>query len=107
MSDSRRRLSKVVFGQEHRLALMLAIADLPDGVFTLTDLVGRLQFRSASSAQDPLRALLIAGLVEKIDIDPGNRFKWYRRVDSPAWEWARDLAARAALIEKSPMDLVF
>lgn len=87
-----RHLSKVVFGQELRLAVMLFVARHPDGLFCFSELAEGVDVRSASSVQDPLRALLEAGLIADQDGLPGDRHRWYRRVDSSAWTFAEELA---------------
>lgn len=88
-----RRLSKTVFGQELRLAVMLFVARHPDGLFCLSEVADGIDVRSASSVQDPLRALLESGLIAGQEGLPGDRHRWYRRLDSSAWSFAEELAA--------------
>ena len=57
-------LSKVMFGQKNRLAVMLAIAD-SDGVFTPTELTQRLGLIHQSMIQSPLKDLQDAGLTRQ------------------------------------------
>ncbi len=88
-----RRLSKIVFGQELRLAVMLFVARHPDGLFCYSDLAAGIQVRSASSVQDPLKALMDSGLIVRQEGLPGDRHRWYRRIDSACWAFAEELAA--------------
>ncbi len=87
-SAAARRLSKTVFGQEMRLAVMCAIADT-DGVFTLTDLAQRLAVTSQSTIQRPLKDLEDAGLIQRMRSD--SRYVHYRRNSSTAWAFAQEL----------------
>jgi hypothetical protein len=89
-----RRLSKLVFGQELRIAVMLYVGRHPDGLFCLSDLAEGIDVRSASSVQDPLRALVESGLIAHQDGLPGDRHRWYRRLDSSAWSFAEELASQ-------------
>lgn len=73
---------------------MLAIGRHQDGLICMTDLAHELGFRSQSSVQDPMKALVAAGLLMREDLAEG-RVRWYRRVASPAWAWAEELAARS------------
>jgi hypothetical protein len=92
-----RRLSKTVFGQELRLAVMLFIARHPDGLFCYSDLADGISVRSASSVQDPLKALVDAELIVRQEGLPGDRHRWYRRVDNTCWAFAEELAATLEL----------
>ncbi|MBU4214860.1 MAG: helix-turn-helix domain-containing protein [Actinobacteria bacterium] len=85
-----RRVSRTAFGHTHRLELMLAIAEISDGVCSLRDLADRLGVRP-SSIQRPLDSLVELSLLSAL---PGGdtKFRHYIRNDSPAWAWARELA---------------
>lgn len=84
-------LSKTLFGQQHRLAVMIAIAK-GDGIVNPGDLAAALQFRAQSSIQNPLRDLEAAGLITRAPTSAGRTY--YRRNDSLAWAWVIELAQR-------------
>ncbi|HWL76496.1 winged helix-turn-helix domain-containing protein [Microbacterium sp.] len=88
-----RQLSRVVFGQEHRLELMLAIADNGDGVVTLGQMAAVLGV-SPSSIQKPFHALVEAGMLTSVRTEDPRR-KFYLANNSSGWAWARELAAHA------------
>lgn len=96
MADRRaelRRVSRSAFGQDHRLELMLAIARSEDGIFTLSELVTALEV-GASSLQRPLGSLIETALVSPLPSSE-SRFRHYTRNQSPAWQWAEQLASLA------------
>lgn len=89
-----RSLSKAVFGQEMRIAVMVAIGE-SDGMFTLTSLVERLGLSTPSLLQKPLKSLEDAGLIERMP-NVGTRSVYYqRREDTSAWKFAGELAEHA------------
>lgn len=88
--EALRRVSKSAFGHTHRLELMLAIADIEDGVCTLSDLADRLGVRP-SSIQRPFESLVELSLVSALPA-ADTKFRHYIRNDGPAWDWARALA---------------
>lgn len=93
-SDAVRSLSKAVFGQELRIAVMVAIGE-SDGVFTLTNLAEQLGIYSLSLIQKPLKSLEDAGLIERMR-NPGSRSVYFRRNDaSSAWKFAGELLEQA------------
>ncbi|MBM7784431.1 helix-turn-helix domain-containing protein [Tenggerimyces flavus] len=89
-------MSKVVFGQELRLAVMLVIAR-SDGLVNPGDIAWELGLRAQSSIQDPLRDLQAAGLVSRAPRMGGKRY--YRRNPSLGWAWAEELARMAVEYE--------
>ena len=92
-------LSKVMFGQKNRLAVMLAIAD-SDGVFTPTELTQRLGLIHQSMIQSPLKDLQDAGLITRLESPLSDRSTYYRREDaSSAWALARELAEQVLRTE--------
>lgn len=91
-----RHLSKIVFGQEWRLSVMLAIARHHDGIFCLTDIAEAVGARNVSSVQVPLKSLVEAGLVHRQEALSGEKHRWYSRGDSAAWRFAEELAELAA-----------
>ncbi|GAA2887547.1 helix-turn-helix domain-containing protein [Microbacterium esteraromaticum] len=86
-----RAVSRVAFGQAHRLELMLAVMASEDGLCTLTELARRLNV-TMSSLQRPFQALVDLGLLTELP-DTGTRFRYYARNPSSAWQWAADLSA--------------
>jgi DNA-binding MarR family transcriptional regulator len=86
-----RALSKTVFGQEHRLAVMLAIAQATSELVNPGDLAAQLGFRAQSAVQLPIRDLERAGLLTR---EPRtSRRTFYRRQPSSGWAFAEELAA--------------
>lgn len=85
------RLSKVLFGQQHRLAVMLEIAD-SDGVINPGDIADALGFRAQSSIQNPIRDLESAGLISRLPVTGGKAY--YQRNDSLVWAWVKELVER-------------
>lgn len=95
--EALRRVSRAAFGQSHRLELMLEIADLADGIFTLTQ-VSKALGVTMSSLQNARDALLEVELISRLP-QTDSRFQYLVRNDSPAWQWARDLARIATHAE--------
>jgi DNA-binding transcriptional ArsR family regulator len=87
--------SKQLFGQAHRLAVMIAIAHSPDGRVNPTDLTFQLGL-AQSAFQAPLRALVAAGLLA---CDTSARRNFYIRQKSKVWEWVLELEAQLAVQE--------
>ena len=88
-------LSKIVFGQKNRLAVMVAIAE-SDGVVSPGELAVQFGFPAQSAIQQPLRDLQEADLIRRVDAVAASRATFYRRNDaSAAWELARQLLAHA------------
>nr|WP_230589291.1 MarR family transcriptional regulator [Mycobacterium kansasii] len=86
-------LSEIMFGQRHRLALMVAIAQSDDGIVNPTELAEALGMRAQSSLQAPLKRLVDAGLITRISGIEGRVY--YRREESQAWGFALELLSRA------------
>lgn len=86
-----RDLSRVLFGQAHRLAVMVGIAR-GGGEFALSDLAVNLGFENLSSIQDPIRDLEISELITRVP-KVANKVR-FRRNKSLAWTWAEELASR-------------
>jgi hypothetical protein len=93
--EALRRVSKVAYGQEHRLELMLAIAEIEDGVCSLTELANTLQVR-ASSLQRPLDSLVELSLLSVVATGD-TKYRHFLRNDGPAWDWSQDLAVGVAI----------
>jgi DNA-binding transcriptional regulator GbsR (MarR family) len=89
-----RDLSQAVFGQRYRLELMLVVAASSDGIVCLTDLARELDI-SISNLQNPLRAMITAGLLTPLPRGDSRR-KFYIRNPSAAWTWATELRDHAA-----------
>lgn len=84
-------LSRVVFGQKHRLAVMAAIAQ-SDGLVNPSDLAAELGFNAQSAIQQPLKDLTTAGLITRQD---GMGRVYYRRNPHTLWSAATELLAQA------------
>jgi hypothetical protein len=84
-------LSAIVFGQKHRLAIMVAIAR-SDGLVNPTDLAVELEFPAQSALQKPLQDLTAAGLLTRQD---GMGRVYYRRNPHTLWDAALELLAQA------------
>lgn len=89
-SNPMERLSKTVFGQIHRLAVMSWIAQSED-VINPSDLAADLGLPSLSAIQNPLRDLVEAGLILRLPTTAGRTY--YEKVDSSAWSFAEELVA--------------
>ncbi|HEX7826879.1 MAG TPA: ArsR family transcriptional regulator [Mycobacterium sp.] len=90
-SERVQELSRVVFGQKHRLAVMAAIAQ-SDGLVNPSDLVAEIGFHAQSSIQQPLKDLTTAGLITRQD---GMGRVYYRRNPHALWAAAVDLLSQA------------
>ncbi len=88
-------LSRVVFGQKHRLALMAAIAQ-SDGLVNPSDLAMELGFAAQSAIQQPLRDLTTAGLITRQD---GMGRVYYRRNPHTIWDAAVELLGQALAVD--------
>jgi hypothetical protein len=88
-SVSLAELSRVLFGQELRLELMIAIAK-SDGLVCLTDLAETLNIRNASRLQRPLDALKAAKLLMPAEA-LGTSRRWLRRTPSKVWDWVLEV----------------
>jgi DNA-binding transcriptional ArsR family regulator len=93
-SDAVRSLSKAVFGQELRIAVMVAIGE-SDGLFTLTNISERLGLYSPSLIQAPLKSLEAAGLIERMDRVDSRSVHFRRNDASSAWKFASELFEQA------------
>lgn len=86
-----RALSRVLFGQAHRLSVMVGIAR-GGREFVLSDLASSLGFENLSSIQDPIRDLEASELIARMP-KAANKVR-FRRNKSLAWRWAEELASR-------------
>lgn len=93
-----RRLSRAAFNQAYRLEVMLRVAD-SDGFVTQTEIAQALGL-SVSNVQAPVRSLIDCGLLTPMP-KTDNRSRFLARADSPAWDWARQLQARATNVDAS------
>ncbi len=85
-------LSKQVFGQQHRLAIMIEIARAIEGLINPSDLAESLGYRAQSTLQAPMRDLEHAGLITRLPPGESRSKTWYMRNASLAWDWVRELA---------------
>lgn len=90
-SNELRALSRVLFGQSHRLSVMVGIAR-GGRDFALSKLADDLGFENLSSIQDPIRDLEAAELISRMP-KVANKVH-FRRNPSYAWRWAKELASR-------------
>lgn len=90
-SERVQELSRIVFGQKHRLAVMAAIAQ-SDGLVNPSDLAAELQFQAQSAIQQPLKDLTAAGLLTRQD---GMGRVYYRRNPHGLWNAALNLLSDA------------
>jgi DNA-binding MarR family transcriptional regulator len=89
-SESMEEQSKLLFGQAHRLAVMAAIAQAPDGRVNPTDLTFQLGL-AQSAFQAPLRDLVAAGLLTRETV---GRRGFYVRQESKVWDWILELTSQ-------------
>lgn len=80
-------MSVRVFGNRHKLELLLALAGAKDGAVSLSELADE-NGVSASVYYAPVRDLTSAGLVERVPPAPGERRRWYRRTGHGFWDSA-------------------
>lgn len=90
-SERVQQLSRIVFGQKYRLAVMAAIAQ-GDGLVNPSDLAIELEFPAQSALQQPLKDLTTAGLLTRQD---GMGRVYYRRNPHTLWNAALELLADA------------
>ncbi len=90
-SNELRQLSRVLFGQAHRLSVMVGIAR-GGKEFALSELADELGFEYLSSIQDPIRDLEASELISRIP-KVANKVR-FRKNKSYAWKWAEELASR-------------
>lgn len=96
-SERVQELSRVVFGQKHRLAVMAAIAQ-SDGLVNPSDLAMQLGFAAQSAVQQPLKDLTAAGLITRQD---GMGRVYYRRNPHALWDAAIELLGQALAVDVS------
>lgn len=94
---ARQTLSKTLFGQVHRLDVLIAAHELRR--FSPTDLSERLGL-AQSAIQAPLRDLLAAKVIEYVDVE--RRRNMYRcNEESLAWPWVDQLKEQAEREERA------
>lgn len=97
-----REASVPVFGNRYRAELMLALASADGRGVCLGDLAMAREV-PASVYQAPVRALVEAGLVQKLPQVAGERRRWYRRSDDDAlWEC---LAGLLSCLAQAPVSM--
>lgn len=95
-------MSQAAFGQQHRLELMLCIANAEDGIFSLTELAKALDV-TMSSLQRPMDSLLATQLISALP-DADSKYRYYTRNPSAAWSWAQELAQQAGEVQAAGVD---
>lgn len=93
-----RRISAAVFGNRHRLELLVALAEAGEAGVNLSELSDA-QGVAASVYYGPIRALISVGLVDRLGRVAGDRRCWYRRRESRFWDHVRSLAGELAEVE--------
>ena len=97
-----REASVPVFGNRYRAELMLALASADGRGVCLGDLAMAWEV-PASVYQAPVRALVEAGLVQKLPQVAGERRRWYRRSDDDAlWQC---LAGLLSCLAQAPVSM--
>lgn len=84
-----RALSRALFGQKHKLELMLAIANAEDGIVCQTDLAKALNV-TMSSLQRPFESLVSAELVTPLP-SAESKYRYFVRNPSALWAAALEL----------------
>ncbi len=87
-----RNISESIFGQRYRAELMIAIGD-SDGIVCMIEIVEKLGV-GASKLQRPWQSLVEAELIVRLAESDGRR-KYYSRVNSLAWDFAKELSMKA------------
>jgi hypothetical protein len=90
-----RALSVRVFGNRHKLELLVALAGTEDDGVNLSEL-GIERDVPPSVYYAPMRDFIEAGLVEKVPRVSGERRRWYRRSRHRFWEHAPELLRELA-----------
>ncbi|WP_370945334.1 hypothetical protein AB5J62_40635 [Amycolatopsis sp. cg5] len=93
-----RRVSAAVFGNRHKLELLLALAQAGDQGVNLSALSDE-RGVFTSVYYGPIRDLIEVGLVERLGRMPGDRRCWYRRRESTLWDGVRAVAVDLAEFE--------
>ncbi|HVD41990.1 MAG TPA: hypothetical protein VNC16_13430 [Solirubrobacterales bacterium] len=83
-----RKRSKLFFGNQDRMEVLVAIALSPDGLVNATDLQWEIEIVQ-NRVRNQLVALARVGLLTKFPQRGGKA--WYKRVDSSLWGAALDL----------------
>jgi hypothetical protein len=89
--EALREHSRLMFGQQHRLAVMLVIAQTT-APFTLSDVSSSVGAKHPSSLQGAMKTLHTAGLIR--DVRSPAKERLYDRVESHAWQFAQELYER-------------
>lgn len=84
-------MSAAVFGNKHRLELLVALAEAGDEGVNLSEL-SEAQNAPASVYYGPIRNLMSVGLVDRLGRVAGDRRCWYRRRESRFWDYVGPLA---------------
>ncbi|SMD27626.1 hypothetical protein [Kibdelosporangium aridum] len=100
--DRSRHVSGVVFGNRHRLELLVALAKAGDDGVCLSQLSDA-RGVPASVYYAPIRGLISVGLVDKLGRTRGDRRCWYRRHEGQDrfWSCVQALAGELSEVETS------
>ncbi len=92
--DDVRDLSRLVFGQDHKLAVLLVFVRA-DGPMTIGDVTSAVGARNTSSLQRPMQDLLRVGFIsESASSVATDRARRYEKSDSAVWALAEELYAK-------------
>lgn len=84
-SDGERALSAHLFGHRHKMELLSAFAEAPDGRINLSQ-VAEDRGVKASVYYPPVKDLIAARLVVRVEPVPKERRRWYERTgDDQVW----------------------
>ncbi|WP_182378312.1 hypothetical protein [Nocardioides sp. WS12] len=88
-----RDLSRRMFGQDHKLSVLLFVARRRDQAFSLGDVSDWIGARNSSSVQKPLKDLYDCGLIADALTAPTDRTRAYVATVSSMWSAAEELYA--------------
>lgn len=89
-----KRVSRIAFGQDYRLAVILEIVKSDSGRVTQSGIARDIGV-VPSSIQKAFHDLVELGLLVP-QFEEGQRMKFFVRIQSSLWEWAAELSRTAA-----------
>lgn len=85
-----RELSKALLGNCYRLEIAAGVSKNPTGLLHAMELSDKLSIpHNLVSAQ--LKAFVAVGVMEKVGVVTGQRFRYFRRIDHPYWRACEEL----------------
>jgi DNA-binding transcriptional ArsR family regulator len=85
-----RRLSKGLFGNSYRVEIAGAIATAPTDLLHAHELAAELGIPH-NLVSKQLKDFVAAGILDDVAQVQGQRYRYFRRLDSPYWAVCRDL----------------